>query len=72
VVVGGDEAHAAQAAGAQGPEEFLQKSSHSVSPTAQPSTSRSPPMVTPVTTTTARETTWPPTRPLRKVASANR
>ena len=50
----------------------LQNTSSSVSPTAQPNTSRSPVMATPVTTTTARETTWPPDAPFRYVASANR
>ncbi len=49
----------------------LQKASSSLSPTAHPSTSWSPFMLTPVATTTARDTTWPFTRPLRYVASKN-
>src|SRR5262249_12460736 len=51
---------------------LTQRASVSVSPTAQPRTSPSPVMLTPVTTTTVRDTTWPRTRPLREVASANR
>ena len=40
-------------------------------PTSTPSTSRPPAAVTPVATTTARDTTRPLTRALRSVASAN-
>ncbi len=49
----------------------VQKAPFSLSPTATPRTSRSPLAVTPVATTTARDTTRPLTLPLLWVASAN-
>ena len=43
----------------------VQKAPSSESPTSMPSTSRWPSALTPVATTTARDTTWWSTRPFR-------
>ena len=65
--VGDHQPHAGQAAGAQRPEERgPERSVLAVADRRHPSTSRSPFALTPVAITTARETTWPPTRALSR------
>ena len=65
VGVGDDQLHASQATAAQVAENSVQNVSVSLSPTAQPRTSRCPSAATPVATTTAWETTRPLIRALQ-------
>ena len=65
VVVGDHQPHAGRGPGrAATAGTRVQNAPSSLSPTAQPEHLAVPGRVTPVATTTARDTTWPPTRPL--------